>query len=77
MKTIQMTIEDNLLDEIDEAVKALDTTRSAFLRDAAKIRLRKLKFEEMDRQYAESFKRLPHQSEEIEDWSEVQDWGEE
>lgn len=77
MKTIQMTIEDSLLEEIDNAVKALDTTRSAFLRDSAKIRLLKLKFAEMDRQYAESFTRLPIQPDEFEDWSEIQDWGEE
>lgn len=77
MKTIQMTIEDSLLEEIDNAVKALDTTRSAFLRDSAKIRLLKMKFAEMDRQYAESFTRLPIQPDEFEDWSEIQDWGEE
>ena len=77
MKSIQMTIEDSLLQEIDEAVKALDTTRSAFLRDAAKIRLLKLKFAEMDRQYAESFTRLPIQPDEFEDWGEIQNWGEE
>lgn len=76
MKRIHLRIEDNFLEEIDEVVKMLDTTRSAFLRGAAKMRLRKLKFEEMDHQYAESFKRLPLQSEEMESWSDVQDWGE-
>ncbi len=75
MKRINITLEDNLLEEIDRAVRMLNKSRSAFLRDCAKIQLRKLKFAEMDRQYAESYANLPLQPDELDDWSEVQDWG--
>jgi metal-responsive CopG/Arc/MetJ family transcriptional regulator len=77
MKTIQMTIEDSLLEQIDEAVKVLDTTRSAFLRDSAKIRLRKLKFAEMERQHREGYLRHPVQPGEFDGWEDEQVWGDE
>lgn len=77
MKTIQMTVEDKLLEEVDNAVKTLDTTRSAFVRGALRARLRKLKFQEMERQHRESYLKMPVQPGELDDWSEVQEWGDE
>ncbi|HYP40356.1 MAG TPA: ribbon-helix-helix domain-containing protein [Chloroflexia bacterium] len=41
MKTIQITIDEGLLEEVERVRSALNTTRSAFIRDALQVALRK------------------------------------
>lgn len=77
MKTIQMTIDDDLLEEVDAVIKTLDTTRSAFMRGALRAQLRKIKIEEMDRQHREGYERYPVQPGEFDGWDVEQVWGEE
>jgi metal-responsive CopG/Arc/MetJ family transcriptional regulator len=43
MKTVQMTLDDSLVEEVDRAAKDLGTTRSAFTRDALRAALTNLK----------------------------------
>ena len=38
MRTVQMTLHDALVQEIDQVVKQLGTTRSAFARDVCELR---------------------------------------
>ena len=66
MKTIQMTIDEVLLAEGDRTVKAIDTTRSAFIRQALQLALRQQKIAEMERQHAEGYIRHPVQPDEFE-----------
>ena len=49
MKTIQMTIDEPLLAEVDQAIKALNTTRSAFIRQALQLALQRYKILEMEK----------------------------
>ena len=37
MKTVQMTLDEDLLKSVDQAVKKLQTSRSAFTRDALRL----------------------------------------
>ena len=39
VKTIQMTIDEPLLSEVDRVIQSLDTTRSAFIREALQLAL--------------------------------------
>jgi len=39
MKTVQMTLDEELVEEVDRAVEALGTTRSAFTREALRAAL--------------------------------------
>lgn len=75
MKTIQMTLDEKLISEVDEAVKSLHTTRSAFARAAFKEKLEHLKLKKMERQHRQGYKRKPTTSEEFDDWEEEQVWG--
>jgi metal-responsive CopG/Arc/MetJ family transcriptional regulator len=75
MKTIQMTIEESLLEEIDLLVNQLDTTRSAFIRQALRESLQRQKIAEMERKHIEGYLRYPEQPEEFDLWDEVRDWG--
>jgi len=43
VKTVQMTLDEDLVEAVDEAVKRLGTTRSAFARDALRQALARLR----------------------------------
>jgi metal-responsive CopG/Arc/MetJ family transcriptional regulator len=75
LKTIQITLPQELLAKIDQTVTELDTNRSAFARQAFEDALFHLRIEQMERQDAESYARQPQDLEEIALWESIQDWG--
>ena len=76
MKTIQMTIDEQLLVEVDKAVRALDTSRSAFLREALRQALKQLQITAMEQQQIAGYKRYPTQPDEFDVWQNEQVWQE-
>jgi len=76
MKTIQMTIDDKLLAEVDQATQALQTTRSAFIRSALQLALRQYAIQRLERQHAEGYARMPIQPGEFDIWESEQSWSE-
>jgi len=48
MKSIQMTLDDDLIKQVDTAIKALRITRSAFLRKSVEHYLRRLAIRQME-----------------------------
>ena len=48
MRTVQMTLDEELVVEIDKEIKRLRTTRSAFTRDALRAALRRLREKELE-----------------------------
>ena len=77
MKTIQMTIDEPLLTRVDRAIKALDMTRSAFIREALEIALRHYQILEMEKKHADGYARQPVEPGEFDIWEDEQVWGEE
>jgi metal-responsive CopG/Arc/MetJ family transcriptional regulator len=76
MKTIQMTIDEELLAEVDEATQALNTTRSAFIRTALQQALRQHEIAKLEQQHANGYVQHPVKSGEFDLWEEEQFWGE-
>ncbi len=74
MKTIQMTIEENLLSEVDEAIEALQTSRSAFIRHALREAIQKYKIHQMEEQHRLGYEKYPVQPGEFDVWLEKQVW---
>ena len=74
MQNIQMTIDENLILEVDELVKKLSMTRSAFIRDSLKQAIKKHKLIEMERQHAKGYKKYPVKAGEFDLWYEEQVW---
>ena len=64
MKTIQITIEDELLEALDQILDGQSRARSAFVRDAIAKRLRAEKRKEMDRREEEGYRRHPQTEDE-------------
>ncbi len=77
MKTIQMTIDEPLLEQVDRVTAALNTTRSAFIRDALQAALRKYTIVALEQQHAKGYSLHPSDSQELEDWVAEQVWSEE
>jgi len=76
MKTVQMTLDENLIVSVDKVAKRLGTTRSAFTRQALKNALREVRINELERKHREGYKRKPVKRGEFEDWEPEQVWGE-
>jgi metal-responsive CopG/Arc/MetJ family transcriptional regulator len=76
MKTVQMTLDENLVATVDKVVKRLGTTRSAFTRQALKTAIREVRINELERKHREGYRRKPVKRGEFEDWETEQIWGE-
>ncbi len=74
MKTVQMTIDENLIVSVDKVAKRLGTTRSAFTRQALKTALREVRINELERKHREGYKRKPVKRGEFEDLEAEQVW---
>jgi len=76
MKTVQMTIDEDLLAEVDKATEALKSTRSAFIRGALQLALRQYKIHKLEEQHAQGYEKHPVQPGEFDIWESEQSWGE-
>lgn len=75
MKTIQMTIDDELLAEVDQVIRSMGVTRSAFIRQALIAALKRRRILELERQQAEGYARFPVQSGELDVPESSRAWG--
>jgi metal-responsive CopG/Arc/MetJ family transcriptional regulator len=74
MKTVQMTLDKDLVDQVDRAVKKMGTTRSAFTRQALRDALRDLRLKELEKRHREGYKRKPVKRGEFSVWEAEQVW---
>lgn len=74
MRTIQMTLDENLIDEVDKEVKKLGTTRSAFTREALKKTLDYYHELELEKKQINGYKNNPVKPEEFDNWEKEQVW---
>ncbi len=77
MRTIQMTLDDDLVDAVDLVSAELQTSRSAFTRQALRDALAKYQRQQKEVRHRQGYKSQPRVSEEFGDWETEQVWGEE
>jgi metal-responsive CopG/Arc/MetJ family transcriptional regulator len=77
MKAIQMTLDEDLVAEVDRLVHKLKTTRSAFARDALRDALARHRVRELERKHRLGYQRQPVKSGEFDVWETEQRWGDE
>lgn len=75
MRTVQMTLEDELVTAVDRAARRLKTTRSAFARDALRSALQRLRLQELERKHREGYAKKPVKRGEFDIWEREQVWG--
>jgi metal-responsive CopG/Arc/MetJ family transcriptional regulator len=77
MKTIQMTIDETLLQQVDQTVEDIGTSRSAFIREALEQALHRYHIRQLEEQDAAGYIRIPAQASETEEWVTEQSWEDE
>lgn len=77
MKTIQMTIDETLLQQVDQTVEDIGTSRSAFIREALEQALHRYHIRRLEEQDADGYMRIPAQVSETEEWVIEQSWEDE
>ncbi len=75
MKTVQMTLDENLVKAVDTVAKKLGTTRSAFTRGALRSALKEVRVRDLESKHREGYKRKPVKRGEFSDWESEQVWG--
>lgn len=75
MKTVQMTLDENLVKAVDSAAKKLGTTRSAFTREALRSALKEVRLRDLEFKHREGYRRKPVKRGEFSDWESEQVWG--
>jgi len=75
MRTIQMTLDDELVDTVDKVVKKLKTTRSAFTRKALKDAIKQVNISMLEKKHKRGYERQPVGKTEFSVWESEQEWG--
>jgi metal-responsive CopG/Arc/MetJ family transcriptional regulator len=76
MRTVQLTLDEELVDAVDRMVKRLGTTRSGFTREALRAALVRSKERAMERKHREGYLRKQPKRGEFKVWEKEQVWGE-
>jgi len=74
MKTVQMTLDEDLLKAVDKVVKQLGTTRSSFAREALRAAVKRNRILELERKHREGYRRKPVRAHEFGDWGPEKVW---
>jgi metal-responsive CopG/Arc/MetJ family transcriptional regulator len=77
MRTIQMTLDDDLVKAVDRVSKELRTSRSAFTRKALRDALAHHKLEELERTHRRGYAQQPVAADEFSVWETEHAWGDE
>ena len=77
MRTIQMTLDDDLVKAVDRVSKQLQTSRSAFTRKALREALARYNLEQLERKHRQGYQKHPVAVDEFSVWETEQDWGDE
>jgi len=75
MRTIQMTLDDDLVEAVDTLVKKLKTTRSAFARKALREAIKQVNIKALENKHKKGYERHPVGKTEFSIWESEQEWG--
>ncbi len=74
MRTIQMTLDDDLVDAVDKVVKKLRMTRSAFTRQALRNAIAQANIKQMENKHKRGYEKTPVSKSEFSIWESEQEW---
>ena len=77
MRTIQMTLDENLVQKVDFIAKELHLTRSAFTREALKKAVEQYNTKRLEKQHQLGYYKEPVKKNEFDAWEKEQVWGDE
>ena len=74
MKTVQMTLDEDLVQAVDKAAGILGTSRSGFARDALRAALARLRERELEERHRIGYEKRPVKNGEFDAWETEQVW---
>ena len=74
MRTVQMTLDQALVEAVDGAARRLGTTRSAFTRRALTDALERMRVEALEKRHRRGYERHPVRGDEFSGWEQEQAW---
>lgn len=77
MKTVQMTLDEDLVKAIDQVSKQLHTSRSAFTRMALREALARYNLKQLEHKHRQGYEKHPVSGDEFSVWETEQIWGDE
>ena len=77
MRTVQMTLDDDLVKAVDRVSKQLQTSRSAFTRKALREALSRYNLELLEQKHRQGYEQHPISTDEFSAWEGEQVWGDE
>ena len=77
MRTVQMTLDEHLVQTVDKVVKSMHMTRSAFTREALRQALERVKMQGLEEKHRRGYLRKPVKADEFGVWKKEQTWGDE
>jgi metal-responsive CopG/Arc/MetJ family transcriptional regulator len=77
MRTIQMTLDDDLVKAVDHVSKQLHKSRSAFTRKALREALSRYNLEQLEHKHRQGYEKHPVTANEFSVWETEQTWGDE
>lgn len=77
MRTVQMTLDENLVQTVDKLAKTLHTTRSAFTREALQQAIARIRIQRQESKHRDGYLRKPETTDEFGVWQKEQKWGDE
>lgn len=75
MRTVQMTLDEGLVRDVDRMARTLKTTRSAFTRDALRQALGQVRVKELEARHKRGYAKKPAGANEFSAWEGEQVWG--
>jgi metal-responsive CopG/Arc/MetJ family transcriptional regulator len=76
MRTVQMTLDEELVRQVDKAARRLKTTRSGFTRQALRDALKRQSTRELEQRHRRGYAEKPVKPGEFDLWSDEQVWPE-
>lgn len=77
MRTIQMTLDEDLVEAVDRVARQLNTSRSAFTRKALREALARYNLEQQELKHRKGYEKHPVATDEFSVWEAEQAWGDE
>ena len=77
MKAIQITIDEDLLKQIDQWIRKKDENRSAFIRDSIHHYIHSLQVQQLEEKHRLGYQKYPVYKKEFNKWHREQIWGNE
>ena len=74
MKTVQLTLDEPLVEEVDQVAREMGTSRSAFTRQALRAALARRRIEALEEQHRKGYELRPVEPSEVHEWDEEQVW---